>query len=269
MKFTISGIIVILFVAMIYSIDTRTSRPISIIVQKRPTTPSVPIVELPALVQEINKHNARINTYICDNVVIKGWEKGIKVRLTGRMFYEKSAKFRMFIESRFGTELDLGSNDEWFWYWSKRDKRPSLYYATHEDYKKTRLKTPFNPDFIRQSLGLEVLGNDGRVLESEDVIVMQYRRWNSMNEPVLFQVFIDKSQKRVTGTLITTPDGKPLASSEIQAFENGLPSQMLYMWYEEGKTVQFDLSHPRANTTISGDKWTMPSYQPRINMADE
>jgi hypothetical protein len=249
------------------TITQRMIRPIPIQVE-----PIQPIIEIPTVIQEINLKNSQISTFSCDNVYVKAWEKGMRFHLTGKLNYQKATNFRTKLESRFGTELEMGSNDKVFWYWSKRDKHPGLYYAIYEDYHKTRLKTPFNPIFMRQSLGLDeiTISDSSQVLESESDIVIIYERKNSIGSPILFSIFVDKASKNINGVMITDTSKKPLASAEVQEYTaSGLPSQILYMWYEENKAVQFTFENPRINVEISAEKWALPDRAPRIDMAEE
>jgi outer membrane lipoprotein-sorting protein len=268
-------LISILTVLMFIVSYWKFSEPTSTLIQRQEVIQESPIPsvqEVPPILKEINQRNAAIRTYTSKDVSIKLWERGMKVNLSGRLYYEKPTSFRTIFESRFGTELDLGSNDKIFWYWSTRDKRPGVYYANYEDYQKTRLKTPFNPIFLRQSLGLDELTvNDAsKILESEQDLSIVYPRKSSMGDTVFYSVFIDKVQKRVTGLIITSADNKPLASAEIQEYDvNGLPLQILYMWYEEDKAVEFRFEKSEINAPISASQWAMPSYTPQINMANE
>lgn len=91
-----------------------------------------------------------------------------------------------------------------------------------------------------------------------------------MGDPILYSVFVDKASKRVTGLIITDVQNKPLASAEIQTYdEAGLPLQILYMWYEEDKAAQFRFEGSEVNAPISKLQWVMPAHTPQINMADE
>lgn len=272
------GIIMITILNVTYLVNAvQRNRPTSVLEQRQREIQQIPVTPPPApdqkpplLIQEINQRNALIQSYSCDDIEVKIWQKGLRFRLTGTIAYQKSPNFRMEIESRFGKELDLGSNDKVFWYWSRRDKQPGLYYAAYEDYQKTRLKTPFNPIFMRQSLGLEEIQvNNTKIVESDKDMVVTEQRFNSIGQPVLFAIFIDKENKRVSGVMITDMNNKPLASAEIQAYQDGLPSQILYMWYEEDKALQLILKSPRCNSQIPPERWALPSYTPTVNMAEE
>ena len=225
---------------------------------------------LPELVLEINQRNKAIRSFSCDYVVIKTWEKGMRFRLNGELYYEKDLTFRMILDSVFGKELDLGSNEEVFWYWSRRDKHPGLYWANHEDFNQTRLKTPFNPMFMRDTLGLNEIPQKGaKIIDKEDSLLIVYERTNSMGEPILYSVVVGKKTKQIDGFLVTDIEGVPLALAEIKESQNGLPLQILYTWYEEGKILLIEFRNAKTNLHIPASNWQPPNETPKINMAEE
>jgi hypothetical protein len=241
-----------------------------IVIHREKPEEITPSTEIPDIIQEINDRKSQILSMACEDIRVKIWQGGMRFRLFADLFYEKPLNFRMRIESNFGNELDLGANEVIFWYWSRRNKHPGLYWAYYEDYHKTRLKTPFSPIFIRQTLGLEEIDMEGAKLAdtSTDLIVV-HERTNSMGNPVLYSTFIDKSARRINGFMVTHTDGKPVASAEIRKWHNDLPAEILYVWHEEDRALLLEINRPRANVEISESSWTPPDYRPRINMAEE
>lgn len=55
-----------------------------------------------------------------------------------------------------GRELDLGSNDEVFWFWVRRDTQPAIYYAKHNQFATSGARDliPVEPSRLLDSLGL-------------------------------------------------------------------------------------------------------------------
>lgn len=232
--------------------------------------PEQPKQPLPDLVLEINQRNSKISSFSCEDMIIKTWERGMKFRLNGEIHYEKDRSFRLVLASVFGSELDLGSNDTIFWYWSRRDKHPGLYWSKHEDFYKTRLKTPFNPMFMRDTLGLNVIEEEGaKIGETEKEIIVAYERISSMRDPILYTIVINKALKKISGFIITDPQGNPLAVAEITEYKNDLPSQLLYTWYEEGKTLLLEFRNPQINLHIPSNLWSPPNESPKIDMSKE
>lgn len=62
-----------------------------------------------------------------------------------------------------GTEVDLGSNDELFWMWAKRND-PAVYYARHADVANgaARHLLPLPPSWLIEAIGLVQLDPNGR-----------------------------------------------------------------------------------------------------------
>lgn len=229
-----------------------------------------PEITVPAVVLAINEKNRSISSFSCDQITVRTWERGLKFRLTATMSYERQNRFRMIIQSVFGSEVDLGSNDEIFWYWSRRDPHPGLYWAYHKDYHKTRLKTPFNPLFMRDSLGLsEIDITDARFGETETTVVVSYNRVNAMGKSIVYTIFIDKGNEQIEGILINDTEGNPLAVAEVQRRPDGLPAKILYTWYEENRMLGLEFANPSINGQNANSLWLPLDYQPQINMAEE
>lgn len=222
------------------------------------------------VIEELNQKNQTIKSFFCEDIEVKIWDNGHRVRLQGKIAYVKPKSFRMEISSVFGKELDLGANDTQFWYWSRRDRRPGLYWASYEDFNKTRLKTPFNPMFMKSTLGLETLDvSDAKITENTKSIMLTYPREDSMGRKILYSVFVNKVRKEIDGFLITTLDGVNLVECQIETTFNGLPTKINYKWHEEDRTMSIVIKRPKANVEVPSSSYVMPNYMPKINMADE
>jgi outer membrane lipoprotein-sorting protein len=234
-----------------------------------PEGPTKPI-ELPGIVKEINARNAQIKSLSCDKVSFQVWQSGHRFKLSGNLYYEKPKGFRMQIDSILGREVDVGSNDKEFWYWSRRDKQPGLHFAKHEDIDKTRLKAPFNPMFLRATLGFETMPSENvKIIENPTDIMLVYPRKSPTGQPLLFSIFVSKERKQVDGYVVTNPSGKNVAACEIQQYTGDIPVKILYSWYEEDRAMLMIFSGPKLNSPISPVMWAMPDYKPKLNMADD
>lgn len=58
-----------------------------------------------------------------------------------------------------GPELDVGSNDAFFWLWLKRQTPPAIFYCRHEQYAQSaaRQMFPVEPEWLIEALGLPLL----------------------------------------------------------------------------------------------------------------
>jgi hypothetical protein len=75
---------------------------------------------------------------------------------------EREQRFRL--KAKFiGPELDIGSNDELFWFWAKHNREPLVFYASHRDFaaSPSRSMFPVDPHWLIEALGLVQLEPGG------------------------------------------------------------------------------------------------------------
>jgi hypothetical protein len=157
----------------------------------------------------------------------------------------------MEISSLLGKELDVGSNSQNFWYWSRRDKTPGLHYAAHADLNKTRLKTPFNPMFLKSTLGVEELSSENcKIIESQKDFMVVYPRLNASGDPINFAIFVSKERKQIDGYVVTDSNGKSLAACEVQQYSGDIPVKILYTWYEENRVMLMQMNRGRDHAEL-------------------
>jgi hypothetical protein len=230
-----------------------------------PANPGKPPV-IPEIVQAVNKFSAQFKTFACQEVAIRTVYKGMTTRAQGELYYEPQQNFRLYVQSIMGPELDLGTNKTVFWFWAKRSKEPGLYYARYEDFRRTRLKTPLNPMWIKGSLGLDPIDTtDTQYAETEKDVICVQRGLNSVGDVILVYTFIDKASQRIRGFSLTDTEKRILASSEI-AYNNGLPSKVAYSWFEEDRHMVIELKKPVVNAQLNPKLWEMPVLSPTIDM---
>lgn len=224
----------------------------------------------PPLITNLNIKNSLVKTVVCDDVDIKIWEDGHRHRLNGRLAYRKPNDFHLEMSSPLGKEVEIGSNKDEFWYWSKHDKNPGLHYARQADFAKSRLKTPFDPNLIKACLGQEVLETDNaKFTESEKDIMVTYEKPGSAGKPVFLSFLVNRERIQIDGFVAADSFGKYLVSCEIQEWRGDLPSVILYTWYEEDRILLLKLNNPRSNVSVEDGRFVMPNYRPKINITGQ
>ena len=237
------------------------------IVQKIQGTP---VQKIPDALIQLNKRNLNIKSFYCKKASVKNWQDGKSFNLNAEIWFEKPAKFRMFLTSFLGKEIDLGSNEEVFWFWSKRSDPRALHWAEHKDYYKTRLKTPFNPLWIMESFGLKKISlKDKKITESDNRIIISQKTINASGKPIIKIVLIDKTTGKFVGLLVTDIYANPITSSEVIEYDGKFPTAILYNWYEEDAMMLIRFGDVQINTHIDSDTWKLPNINPKINMGIE
>lgn len=219
------------------------------------------------IIDEINKINENVKNFCCESIEATLFPGNIK--LSGTLFYEKENKVRLNIFGIFGKELDIGSNEKEFWYWSRRDKQQALYWCENENFYKSRLRTPFNPNYIKLSTGFEIIDlKNALISESEDQITLVYYQKNSIDETVILSVFIDKILKSISGFSISDINQKVIFICNIHKRNNVLRT-IHYNWIEEDVDLLIQLKNTKLNKNIDSSIFTIPNYKPKINLINE
>jgi hypothetical protein len=128
-----------------------------------------------ALVQYMNR-NAQLlkpgEALKCTKLEINCKADGRPVGLDGSMMCAKPRNFRLQAQLLGQPAVDIGSNDQEFWYWISKNEPPYLFHCSYDALRQgTRIPFPFQPDMVVAALGLAeydpskqyVLKNDPRL----------------------------------------------------------------------------------------------------------
>jgi hypothetical protein len=223
---------------------------------------------VPAFIDDLNLRNRGIRSIWYDHLKLRVRDR-LTVRLSGSLAYEKPKKFHMRLESILGEELLVGSNNQHFWFWSRRMDPPALYYCDHANTYRSRLKTPFHPIWIMESLGLGQVSVENAKL---DAIGPYWKvtevRISTLGKKVLKTTLIDVNAKAIVGHYIH--DGNQLiVSSEVEEFYkikgHIVPKRIRTIWHEEGVELLWNFSEPVLNQSM-GDV-EMPDQFMKIDLA--
>ncbi|MDB5338443.1 MAG: hypothetical protein JWN70_4062 [Planctomycetaceae bacterium] len=111
----------------------------------------------PDLVAHLNGNIDQINAWRCMHVKITP-HGGMMLApsLSANMAVERPRNFRLQASIPTGNLVDLGSNDERFWFWMRNDEEPALLTARHDCLAaaQRQLPMPFEPDWLIEALGV-------------------------------------------------------------------------------------------------------------------
>jgi hypothetical protein len=114
-----------------------------------PTTPT-----LEDVVRVVNENTARVQTLTTNDASL-----GVPMSpsLNTTLSLERPRRFRLRAQTAFtGPEVDLGSNDDLFWFWVRRNKPEALFYCRHDQFATSpaRQIIPVEPEWLIEALGL-------------------------------------------------------------------------------------------------------------------
>ncbi|HTU26810.1 MAG TPA: hypothetical protein VMF30_15485 [Pirellulales bacterium] len=82
---------------------------------------------------------------------------GAPTSLRTTVAYQRDRRFRLRSNTTLsGSEMDLGSNDELFWFWIKRSQPPAFYFCRHEQFSQSAARQilPVELTWIPRALGV-------------------------------------------------------------------------------------------------------------------
>ena len=115
------------------------------------------------IVYVVNANTQRVQRLQTENATLR--VEGVPA-LRANLAYEQPRNFRLLAQlSQFtGRELDMGSNEELFWFWIRRDSQPSVYFARHATFADSPARDliPIEPNRLIDTLGLVYLDPAGQ-----------------------------------------------------------------------------------------------------------
>lgn len=230
------------------------------------------------ILDNVNRKNEAIRSFSCEDARIYIWHNGLRLTTSSKIYYEKEKRFNMDVTSLVGDEFLMGSNDQEFWFWSKRMNPSVLHYAKHEDLNKTRLKSPFNPLGIIESFGIHMVNvkepatiieqNKSTAFTGAKIVIVE-PMFDTIGLPVVKMTYIDRQTQRITGNMLTTQDGKLIASAEILDWSDDLPRQIVYTWEEENRVMMIEFPTSKKNVKLNPRLWKKPSMEGAIDMSKD
>lgn len=229
-------------------------------IEKTPT-------ELESVIKKINEQHATIQSIHLNKMNIRINQNGLNFRATAELAMEKNNKFRFKARNMFsGMELDIGSNNEYFWFWSE-GLGPNLYYSEIVNINKNRLRTALNPTWMIESMNTSEI--DLKNYEStkvKDFLGLTQERIGSMGEKAKILILIDQINYRIIGRYLYDLENKLIISSEYSNFNNNMPRKMYTIWYEEKISLEWYLDDVKLNSKIDNSTWSMPKFNRKINI---
>ncbi len=108
------------------------------------------------VIDAVNNNSRRIQSFATHQVELSG--PGIPITLRGAsIVFERPRRLRIQAGTGImGPELDVGSNDELFWFWVRRSETPAVFFCRHDRYATcpAAREIPVEPNWLIESFGI-------------------------------------------------------------------------------------------------------------------
>jgi hypothetical protein len=213
------------------------------------------------LVAELNASSQQIQSLVCQDVDIdysQSWG-GSFGGIRGRLACEQPHGFRMSASVMSRNELDLGSNDQEFWYWIGKSPQPFQFYCSYADLRSQQipLNFPFQPEWIMETLGMASYPPDARyqVVDRRKTIELIQETTSLQGQPVRKVVVFNrqprKNEPRISAYILRDLRGNELCSARIQSTQlvgqSTVPYQMQLSWPDQKMKLGLQLNKPSVN----------------------
>ena len=211
---------------------------------------------------------------------------GVPASLQAQLVVERPRRLRLTarLSGLTGREVDLGSNDELFWFWLRRNPQPAVFFARHSQFAQSsiRRRLAIDPVWLIDSLGLTrmtpearhsgpFLSGPGRV-EVRTVMPQSDGEWTKV-------MMIDDTYAWILEQHLYDPTGQLVASTRADRFrfynESGVSlPHSVHLQLGPGQPTQMSLKLDVSKYVInhlSGDAsqlWSMPQFngEPKIDI---
>ncbi|MFV0446787.1 MAG: hypothetical protein ACK5Q5_24715 [Planctomycetaceae bacterium] len=214
------------------------------------------------------------------NPGLKSWrcmqarfEVGPLMKASGTVIVEAPHSFRMRVSNPLGggDELDVGSNNDEFWLWTKGQEPPAILMAKHEDLGPAlnHFKIPFQPDWIMEVLGVVPIEAEEYELRSPPnsrlLELVSYSRAVT-GQRVQKVIRVDPKRGQVTAHELWGENNKLIARAEFSDHRADKQTQVLMPrkirvhWPEADLNLGITLDHVEINPPQLPELvWTMPT----------
>ena len=238
---------------------------------------------LEQVVKAVNQNGSRVHSLAVNqaSVSVAGYPS-----LRANLAAERVRKFRLRAGSILGDEVDIGSNDELFWIWVKRNQPPAVFTCRHDQFANSSARQimPVEPEWLFEALGAVTFDpnerHEGPTPIGQGRLQIRSSRQSSFGELMKVTV-VDASSAWVLEQHLYDPreaSGGPIASAFTLGHRRDaltgvtMPRQVEIQFPTAKFTMKLDIEELRLNE-LPGDpamlwaKPEVPGYT-NIDLAD-
>lgn len=232
----------------------------------------------------VNYNSGLVDSLYSENVEISAKMPGQLIpSLKAKLAFQKGRRFRLLATGPTGTEVDMGSNDEEFWFWLLRSEPKALYFCRYEDYgrRPMRMAMPFQPEWIIEALGVTPLGTEdqfeGPVRTGSDRVEIRTTRRSPQGRETGVRIVLDSCNGWIREQHLFDDQGRLVAKAVLSGhrrepkYYSVIPGRVDLSWPETGLSLAITLRDVVVNEIPAGPQlWQRPHIEgyPEVDLCN-
>lgn len=254
--------------------------------RRKPPPPSLPVVLQPGaslsqVIDAVNNNSRRIQSFATNHAELSG--PGIPVTLRNtNIVFERPRRLRIQAGTALGNELDVGSNDELFWFWVRRNDPPAVFFCRHDQFASCEAARmiPIEPSWLIEAFGIVEFNpnerHEGPIRRQDGRLEILTTRQTPCG-PATKKTVVDAATAAVYEQHLYDYQGRVTASAVVREHRldpltNLLMPKVVDLQCPQAQfSMQVNLGNPTINQPVGGAAlWAMPAGAgwPVVNLAD-
>lgn len=146
--------------------------------------------------------------------------------VSGNLQYMKPKQFRLLADALGTTQADIGSNEQEFWFWFKRNDPPALYHCSYQDFAHAReIRLPVHPDWIAEAMCAQELPREHAYAAKRSGNLLELTTNTTTPQGEMFQKTIQvalsgPNQGRIVGFRLRNAQGQDVWVADIHEYQD-------------------------------------------------
>lgn len=218
------------------------------------------------LVNYLNDNARRVQSLECRELYLDASQRLQTIGLKGQLVCQKPRNFRMVANVNGSTMVDLGSNNQEFWYWISKAEPPYLFHCSHQDFSqgRARMPFPFQPEWIIEALGVAEYdpNKNYQVVTKGNTFELVETTLSPQGQPLKKVVVFSRTpnQVQVMSHMLLDAAGKEICVAQITEVQQDrasgavFPRRVQLSWPSEHIKLKMKLDEVAVNGGLDNDR---------------
>jgi hypothetical protein len=213
------------------------------------------------LVEHLNRNARLVQSLEVQELLLDCKAGNQAVGLSGKMVCQKPRNFRLGANVVGSQMVDLGSNDQEFWFWIGKSEPPYLFHCAYADYSHgVKMPFPFQPEWIMEALGMGEYGPADNYKLSAQGNRFELSQWtrSAQGQQVRKAIVFNRATGQVTDYFLYDAKNQPICYAIISETQNvngaTVPKRITLEWPAEKIQLKLQLGEVSVNRPLDAQR---------------